>query len=69
MSNLCLSSAAMGSVVPVPTTPSLGTFKVLLVDDHDLVRVGLRTVLDAVEGLRIHWLEADNLHDAMRLYG
>ncbi len=55
----------MGSVQP----PPLGTFKVLLVDDHDLVRVGLRTVLNEVEDMQIHWLEADNLHDAMRLYG
>ncbi|MDO9235268.1 MAG: response regulator transcription factor [Aquabacterium sp.] len=55
----------MGSVQP----PPLGTFKVLLVDDHDLVRVGLRTVLNEVEEMKIHWLEADNLHDAMRLFG
>ncbi|MGE5451978.1 MAG: response regulator [Acidobacteriota bacterium] len=50
-------------------SPALGTYKVLLVDDHDLVRVGLRTVLDSVESLQINWLEADNLGDAMRLYG
>lgn len=55
----------MGSVPP----PPLGTFKVLLVDDHDLVRVGLRTVLNEVEDMKINWLEADNLTDAMRLYG
>jgi len=55
----------MGSVQP----PPLGTFKVLLVDDHDLVRVGLRTVLNEVEDMKINWLEADNLHDAMRMYG
>ncbi len=55
----------MGSVQP----PPLGTFKVLLVDDHDLVRVGLRTVLDEVEEMKIHWLEADNLTDAMRMFG
>lgn len=55
----------MGSCCP----PALGTYKVLLVDDHDLVRVGLRTVLDAVDELEIQWLEADNLSDAMRFYG
>jgi DNA-binding NarL/FixJ family response regulator len=55
----------MGSIHP----PPLGTFKVLLVDDHDLVRVGLRTVLNEVEEMKIQWLEADNLQDAMRLYG
>jgi DNA-binding NarL/FixJ family response regulator len=55
----------MGSALP----PALGTFKVLLVDDHDLVRVGLRTILDELEELKIDWLEADNLHDAMRIYG
>jgi len=55
----------MGSLPP----PPLGTFKVLLVDDHDLVRVGLRTVLDEVGDMKITWLEADNLHDAMRMFG
>lgn len=58
-------SQTMGSVQP----PPLGTFKVLLVDDHDLVRVGLRTVLNEVDEMKIHWLEADNLHDAMRMFG
>jgi DNA-binding NarL/FixJ family response regulator len=59
------SQDTMGSIHP----PPLGTFKVLLVDDHDLVRVGLRTVLNEVEEMKIQWLEADNLQDAMRLYG
>jgi len=58
-------SQTMGSVQP----PPLGTFKVLLVDDHDLVRVGLRTVLNEVDDMKIHWLEADNLTDAMRMFG
>jgi DNA-binding NarL/FixJ family response regulator len=65
MSNLSPHTATMGTAI----APALGVFKVLLVDDHDLVRVGLRTVLDQVEDLRIQWLEADNLHDAMRLFG
>ena len=62
-------TAAMGSAVVSVVPPALGVYKVLLVDDHDLVRVGLRTVLDEVQDLSIQWLEADNLGDAMRLYG
>ena len=57
------------ATAPVTPAPALGVHKVLLVDDHDLVRVGLRAVLDEVQDLRVHWLEADNLTDAMRLYG
>ena len=65
MSNQRHYDHTMGSVPP----PPLGTFKVLLVDDHDLVRVGLRTVLNDVEDMKINWLEADNLTDAMRMFG
>lgn len=42
--------------------------KVLLADDHDLVRVGLRTVLDTLTDVQIDWREAGNLHDAMQIF-
>ena len=69
MTKLSKSDNVMGSALAAVATPALGHHKVLLVDDHDLVRVGLRTVLNEVQDLSIQWLEADNLHDAMRLYG
>ncbi len=43
--------------------------KVLLVDDHELVRVGVKTSCTELFGMPIDWLEADNLQDAVRLYG
>lgn len=45
------------------------TRKVLLVDDHELVRVGVRARYAEVGEWSIDWLEANSLADAMRLYG
>lgn len=43
--------------------------KVLLVDDHELVRVGVKTTYPELLGLTIDWLEASCLQDAIRIYG
>lgn len=43
--------------------------KVLLVDDHELVRVGVRTRYAEVGEWSVEWLEASSLADAMQLYG
>jgi NarL family two-component system response regulator LiaR len=43
--------------------------KILLVDDHELVRVGVRARYAEVGEWSIDWLEASSLADAMRLYG
>lgn len=43
--------------------------KLLLVDDHELVRVGVRTSYAQLGEWTIEWLEASSLADAMRLYG
>ena len=42
--------------------------KVLLVDDHELVRIGVRTTYPELLGAAIHWLEAGTLEDAIRIY-
>ncbi len=42
--------------------------KVLLVDDHELVRIGVRTSYPDLDGTAIEWLEAATLDDAVRLY-
>ncbi|MBT9528335.1 MAG: response regulator transcription factor [Rhizobacter sp.] len=42
--------------------------KLLIVDDHALVRVGIVTSLGAVENANLQLLEASTLHDAMTLY-
>jgi DNA-binding NarL/FixJ family response regulator len=46
------------------TTPR----RVLLVDDHELVRVGVKTAYPDVMGMPIEWFEAATLDDAIRLY-
>jgi DNA-binding NarL/FixJ family response regulator len=42
--------------------------KVLLVDDHELVRVGVKAAYPDLLGLSITWLEATCLQDAIELY-
>ncbi len=43
--------------------------KILLVDDHELVRVGVKTTYGELLGLDIDWLEAATLQDALACYG
>jgi NarL family two-component system response regulator LiaR len=42
--------------------------KVLLVDDHELVRVGVKTTYPELLGVAIEWVEAGSLDEAVRLY-
>jgi DNA-binding NarL/FixJ family response regulator len=42
--------------------------KVLLVDDHELVRFGVRTMYAELRGVPIAWIEAATLHEAIDLY-
>jgi NarL family two-component system response regulator LiaR len=42
--------------------------KVLLVDDHELVRVGVKACCAEIYGTPIEWLEAETLQDAIRIY-
>ncbi len=45
-----------------------GIHKVLLVDDHDLMRLGIKALIGAGAPRSIDWLEASTLADAMQLY-
>lgn len=42
--------------------------KVLLVDDHELVRFGVKTLYTELQGVRIDWLEASSLQEALDIY-
>ena len=42
--------------------------KVLLVDDHELVRIGVKTTYSDLLGIAIEWVEAETLHDALQAY-
>ena len=46
-----------------------GTFRVLLVDDHHMMRLGLMALAASCSQLSIEWLESANLNDALRIYG
>src|SRR5450631_1275427 len=55
------------------TAPNAGTAlaarKLLLVDDHELVRFGIRALHGEVGGVPIEWIEAGSLQEAIELYG
>ena len=59
----------------MPTLPALDAAgaqaarKVLLVDDHELVRFGVRALHSDIGGVPIEWVEAGSLQDAIELYG
>lgn len=53
-------------LLEVPTAQH--TAKLLLIDDHDLVRVGLRAALEATSDLPLQWREAQTLSDGMQAY-
>ena len=42
--------------------------KVLLVDDHELVRIGVRTTYPELRGVPIEWFEATTLESALLVY-
>jgi DNA-binding NarL/FixJ family response regulator len=70
----------MYATAAVHTMPALHAFadarapirpaarRVLLVDDHELVRFGVRALHEEVQGVPIEWLEAGSLQDAIDLY-
>ncbi len=48
--------------------PPADNYSVLLVDDHHMMRLGLKTLAQASSTLPIDWLEASNLADALYIY-
>lgn len=50
------------------TASTVATRHILLVDDHELVRVGVRTLYAELHGVPLQWHEAATLHEALRLY-
>ena len=67
-------SAAVHRVAPTldvllgarAATPDGGRHPVLLVDDHDLMRLGVKALVGDADA--IDWIEASTLTDALRLY-
>ena len=48
---------------------ALAARKLLLVDDHELVRFGIRALHSDIEGVPIEWVEAGSLQDGIEIYG
>lgn len=42
--------------------------RLLLIDDYEFIRVGVRTMCAELHGRPVEWLEADNLRDGMDLF-
>jgi DNA-binding NarL/FixJ family response regulator len=64
--------STLGAFLPLPIVadgrqPTAGPLKVLLVDDHDLMRLGIRALVGDGGAAAIDWLEASSLADAMQL--
>ena len=55
-----------GFALPEEDVPC--TRRVLLVDDHELIRCGVRSLYAEIDGMRIEWLEAVSLLDALEVY-
>ena len=47
---------------------ALAARKLLLVDDHELVRFGIRALHRDIEGVPIEWVEAGSLQDGIEIY-
>ena len=48
--------------------PPVSSRKLLLVDDHELVRHGVKACYSELHGIPIDWYEATSLHEALEVY-
>lgn len=46
-----------------------GIYRVLLVDDHHMMRLGLMALAGSCSRFSFEWLESANLNDALQIYG
>ena len=64
------SSESSSSVAVAPVYgPAISPKRVLLVDDHELVRVGVKSMFVELDGTPIVWLDASSLQEALNVYG
>lgn len=55
--------------VPFPAgVPALPARKLLLVDDHELVRYGVKACYTELQGVPLQWVEACSLQEALEVY-
>lgn len=59
---------ALSPMRTLPSVQAAAMRRVLLVDDHELVRAGIKTLYQSLDDLRIEWLEAASLQEALQIY-
>ena len=59
---------AMPAIGFVPAMPMSRPPKLLLVDDHELVRFGVKACYTELQGVPLRWIEATSLQDALAIY-
>jgi DNA-binding NarL/FixJ family response regulator len=60
--------SSQGMSAATAPAPALRARKLLLVDDHELVRCGVKACYTEVQGVPIQWIEATSLQDALAIY-
>ena len=57
------------AIAPVAiSNPVIAPRRLLLVDDHELVRCGVKAMYAELQGVPLQWLEAASLSDALEIY-
>jgi DNA-binding NarL/FixJ family response regulator len=56
-------------VIPSHLAEDVLPARVLLVDDHEFVRFGVRAMYGSMQDMPIDWLEAGSLQEALEVYG
>jgi DNA-binding NarL/FixJ family response regulator len=62
-------SARIAAPIPAPLEAPGRRRKLLLVDDHELVRYGAKALYTELLGVSLDWLEASTLREALDIYG
>jgi DNA-binding NarL/FixJ family response regulator len=62
-------ASTMADLSAPAAVSALAARKLLLVDDHELVRFGVRALHSDIAGVPIDWVEAGSLQEAIELYG
>lgn len=51
-----------------PVNDEVSARRLLLVDDHELVRCGVKALYTELQGVRLEWIEAGSLQEALEIY-
>ena len=68
MQTTARSDLTIDNLVPASGQVPSWRRKLLLVDDHELVRYGVKTLYTELQGIPLEWLEAGSLQEALAIY-